>query len=314
MKTPKYWKIITNCSNRKHGKGPRVEPNQNFNNIDELLLDWLNKIREKAHLLEADKTYVGRSTKDAIAVKDSVKGEMYFISAGLGLIHSFEKIPRYNLTVSKGENTLHRWLKEKNLSSKDWWAHLNKHLGFLNPVSTLVNKNPDSGFLISLPSTYIEMISSDISHLSGKALKNIRIFTSKNGRMLLPTELQNQCLPYTSNLEGISGFNGTQNDFPQRAMRHFINELNGQTLNINDSIKTVNLVLSSISKPLRPERTKLDDGSIEKIIENNFERLNGNSQKLLRFLRDESKVSCEQSRFKNLMHKVKKKGLQKKII
>ena len=314
MKIPTYWKIITNCSNRKHGKGPCVEPNQNLDNIDELLLDWLNKIRKNTYVQEAAQTYVGRSTKDAIAVKESVKGEMYFISAGLGLIHSFEKIPSYNLTVSKGENTLHRWLKEKNLSSKDWWAYLNKHLGFSNPVSTLISANPDSGFLISLPSTYIEMISSDISHLSEQALKNIRIFTSKSGQMLLPTELQNQCLPYTSNLEGISGFNGTQNDFPQRAMRHFITDLSGQTLNIKDSINAVNLVLSSTSKPLRPERTKLDDESIEKLIEINFERLNGKSQKLLRFLRDESKVSCEQSRFKNLMHKVKKKGLEKSFI
>lgn len=316
MKTPppKTWKIITNCSNKKRGIGSVLSPNLRIRDLNLFIEDWYGKVVKAKQIGVSVETYVGRSVTEVKQVSSVLSAEIYFVSAGLGLVNGEKEIPLYNLTVSPGTNTLFNWLKGNSLVSADWWHGLNNRLyGDQFPISKLVNESNNVGFMICLPSTYINMVKEDLSFIKGLKLKNIRIFTSETGQSTLPEELRTYSLPYSGNLEGLEFFNGTQNDFPQRAMRHFVSSLGGENLDIEISREMVAREMNSLRKPIIPTRKKLDDAEITKLIRSNWKKFKGSRDKLHKFIRREKLVACEQNRFGILWNAVKQDMLKVSI-
>ncbi|MGF6923880.1 hypothetical protein OKW28_008077 [Paraburkholderia sp. 40] len=56
----------------------------------------------------------------------------------------------------------------------------------------------------------------------------------------------------------------------------------------------------ALKKPVIPVRERKTDSEILALLRKNWDRFDGTSARLLRFLRDEALVACEQSRFRNL--------------
>lgn len=107
-------------------------------------------------------------------------------------------------------------------------------------------------------------------------------------------------LPYDERLEGLPNYAGTRTDFPQRALLHFVQELDGHRRDFGTAHASVLFEMSKLKKPELPVRVKKSDEEIMALLAKNWDKYDGASGRLLRFLRDEKKVACEQSRFRRL--------------
>ena len=299
----KNWQVVTNCSSVKRRKDPVVSPSLSSRNIEELAKSWVGKLSKAKTLEKVIDTYGGRTFKEAISASQLVDAELSVISAGLGLVKANEKIPNYNLTISTGDGSISTWLRDRGLQSKDWWMTLNQHLNKVNSLRNLLSDAP--GVIFALPSSYLKLIQFDLDSLCLADLERIYIITSEAGQLGLSEQLQQRCLPYDERLDGAINFQGTRNDFAQRALKHFVEEVDFKKIPLPESKSKVLSFLSKHKKPVLPTRVKASDKEIQKLIKINWKTYDGKRDPLHRFLRDVALVSCEQKRFSTLWNQVR---------
>jgi hypothetical protein len=302
--------VITNCTGRKaHPPDPklRVAPKlTSQKDIRECASVWANNVKNAKHLHKAESLYQGRSIIDSNAVRNALNAHFYVISAGLGLVSSQDLIPSYELTVVDG-SPFGKQLQKQGYSNQDWWKKLNGALKKTNsPLKKMISEVDYKQVFIALPSTYLEMIQDDLWGAEPKLLGRVLIFTSTYGTQFIPKEWRHHALPYDERLEDTkSGYAGTRSDFPQRAMRHFLETVWTPKDSLEINIKKTSQNLKKLQKPTLPARRRVDDAQILRIIKKNWKSKLGNSRDLLRYIRDEALVSCEQSRFQKLCSQVR---------
>jgi hypothetical protein len=297
------WQIVTSCSSIKRRQDAAITPSLKAKTLDELCSTWVRKISTSKTLSPVIETYGGRSFTEAIKAAHESGFQLNVISAGLGLVDAGAMIPNYNLTVSKGQGSIADWLDRKNLKSSDWWQALNLKLNRNNPIQELVRNS--HGVLFALPSTYLDLIVKELQSLSDINLAKVHLITSESGQRMLPDSLQARCIPYDERLEGSNQYKGTRNDFAQRALHHYVSQIDFRSNSIESSRSEVIAFLSKLNKPQIPVRKKLDDSEIIKLIKRNWKQCDGRREGLLRHLRDSVLVACEQKRFGNLWNQVR---------
>jgi hypothetical protein len=295
ISSTKDWHVVTNCSSIKKRKDSPLKLDPSQQNFENFCKSWTDLIKSSVSQVSAMETYGGRTFIEAVAVTEKIQAELHVVSAGLGLIQATQRIPNYNLTVSKGEGSIGNWLATQNKSVSDWWLTLNQHLGKPNAIERIIKSS--DGVIFALPSTYLEMIDVELEKLSADSLNKIFIITSTAGRKAISSKLKQRALPYDERLDGAKNYQGTRNDFAQRALKHFVNEIDFLNHDI-DSIKNeISNYLKKHKKPDIPSRIKLTDDAILLLIEKNWKTYGGTRDKLHRFLRDTALVACEQNRF-----------------
>lgn len=292
--------VVTNCTARKKAGIPLVPFVPNGNCIQQVAEGWLVALAEQPSRLQAGRLYVGRSILEARNVSQHLGAPLFIVSAGIGLVKSDEPIPGYDMSASGKGTELAVTLARLGASKSDWWHQLGSGKGF----GWLLRENPDSIVLISLPSEYLEMVRGDLEALPSRDLARIRVFTSPAGQKKIGKIPGVPSLPYDERLESIVGYAGTRSDFPQRALKHFVSELKGHFLSIGEASRAVVASLSGVECKSAPQRKRLDDVEICRLIRQAWASVDGNSAKLLRHLRDTELVSCEQGRFSRLRRQV----------
>lgn len=298
--------LITNCTNRKRAVGDAVTLSEASltGSLESVARRWAKALKRAPYNQEARRLYGGRSFAEASNAAKVVQGELYVISAGLGLIHAAEQIPMYDLTVSEGRGSIAPFLSSARKNSADWWSALNNELSPSRSIRSLITTHKRTPILFALPAGYLALISRDLADLTAEESSHVRIITSKLGKASVPGHLRDLVLPYDERLEG-SPYTGTRTDFPQRALLHFVTELNGHTLSLKNAHHAVQDAMKSLRKPVIPSRAKKTNDEILAILRQSWGQCDGTSTRLLRFLRDDVLVACEQSRFQSLWHQVK---------
>jgi len=297
------WKIVTNCSSIKRRRDAQINPDLHSKTLEDLCSAWIKKVNASSTLESVKSTYGGRTFIEATNASDHLNAELYVISAGLGLVHADDKIPNYNMTISSGNGSIANWLHEKRHLSKDWWAMLNSTIGKPLPILHLIEES--KGVIFALPSTYLEMILEELEKISQNYLNRVFIITSPAGQKMVSHQVKERCIPYDERLNGAIGYEGTRNDFPQRALRHFAKEIDFKSLPINVIQSNVLKFIESNARPMLPARARMSDQEIKEIIYKNWKKCGGRRENLLRYLRDKALVSCEQKRFGHLWNEVK---------
>lgn len=304
-------RVITNCTSRKVAVGSALTLSKSelARSPAGVAQTWVSKLSAADRPLAAQDLYKGRSFSDAKKAAQALNAELLVISAGLGVIGSTDMVPHYSLTVAEGVGSVRSMLQRADCSSQDWWRLLNTAKGTPTPLSQKLSEDPGVITLIAAPSTYLEMVADDLMQLSDADLTRLRLLTSPAGAKALPGRLRAACLPYDARLEGHAIYAGTQADFPQRALRHFVEELKACALPIHAAQALVQQAMEALVKPTLPLRERRTDEEIVELISRNWDRFNGHREPLLRFLRDEAQVSCEQSRFGALWRWIKAQTL-----
>ena len=292
--------VISNCTTRK-AAGHAISLGEVSHKGGALATAdrWMSLVRRTPMRHTASELYKGRSIRDAASVATALQGRLFVVSAGLGLVAADDHVPNYNLTVTPG-SILAEMLASQGLGVHEWWGALTKTAS--SPLSRLATH---SSIFLALPATYLRLVREDLASIPPTARKRVWIFTSEAGRAEVPDLVASCVMPYDDRLETVSGFDGTRADFPQRALRHFVERLRGHELSAADGR---NAVVASLSSQLRrqlPQRIRMSDDDIRTLIRARWEACAGSSARLLRYLRDDAKVSCEQGRFRVLWQSLK---------
>lgn len=293
--------VVTSCTKRKRRLAcvVRGAPPRTTGDLSAFAADWMAWVRSQPTGSTAADYYCGTGFSYARRAASELQGRLYVVSAGLGLVDASEPVVDYELTVTSGaDGSLGDLLRSTETSPADWWAALNKAAGIVNPLSALVRAH-EGVTLMALPSVYCELVRTDLDRLTLAEAKGLRLFTSELGARSIPERLIPFVMPYDERLEGTSHA-GTRADFPQRALRHFVSDLSGHSV---DLPRARRLVESAMQRGQRPELRRGErrtDEEVADLIRANWDRFAGQSSRLLRFLRDEAQVACEQGRFRNI--------------
>jgi hypothetical protein len=287
--------VISNCTTRK-AAGPSISlaDVSRAGGVLATARRWKTLVKRSPATHTAAHLYKGRSIVDATTAADAMEGTLFVVSAGLGLVAADDHVPNYDLTVVTG-SPLARMLNDDGLGPEDWWAAL--HEERRAPLSDLV---ATTMAFLALPASYLRLVRHDLALVPAAASKRLRIFTSEAGRTAVPQRLLSCVMPYDDRLETVQGFNGTRAEFPQRALRHFVEQLRGHELSLADGRQAVLESLASQERRIVPARTRASDDEIRALLAARWHACNGSSVRLLRYLRDDAKVSCEQGRFRGL--------------
>lgn len=301
--------VITSCTNRKKNIGTvlALEGADSVGSLHELARGWQRQVRgaTQSELPAAVDLYAGRSITEARKTAESLSAPLYIISAGHGLLRWDEPIPSYNITVSPApDNALHRCLLRLRKSPSHWWQALIQAFGRHRSLANVIAESGDAVVLVAVPSAYLSLLADELADLSDDNVKRLRIMTSSHGASNLPVRLQPVVMPYDERLEGCAAYAGTRNDFAQRALRHFVGVLRGHELPPEPARQRVREAMDALQKPTLPERQRRTDDEIVALLRQNWQRFNGSATALLRYLRDEALVSCEQARFRALRQHV----------
>jgi hypothetical protein len=251
--------------------------------------------RTPAHSL-----YIGRAFSEVKKVASHLDCPIFVVSAGIGLIKEDETIPPYDLTVSGKHASILPLLTRLQATSADWWRELGKQKGLgVSPIADLVRNNPQKLVLLAVPANYFGLIGQDLSNLNDNEISRLRIFTSPAGARQIPEKIRRAVLPYDDRLE-TTGRPGTRSDFAQRALAHFVLDLNAVEASLQNGIEAVKTALAQFFPRKVQYRKRCSDEELSALLLEHWHQMDGQSSRLLRFLRDEAVVACEQSRLRRL--------------
>lgn len=299
--------LVTSCTNRKR-VAPRAEMRAGDLAPGEILdvaSEWARRLRKTAPTTKASGLYCGRSFREAEVAASMISADLYVASAGLGLVPADVVVPSYSLTVASGARDSILDRVTSNASPADWWQNISRR----SPFSTSMRALAEGGggaLLVALPSAYLRMLEAELEALPLKCLKRLRIFTGGSSADL-PAKIRSYVMPYDARLDGRrSPIPGTRGDFAQRAVRHFASEILSRLPRASADVhaEAVRKCFARLPRPARRMGERRTDAEIEQLIVKYWNRVEGRSSKLLRLLRDELHIACEQSRFRDLFSAV----------
>lgn len=255
---------------------------------------WTERLRAATPVAAAKDLYAGRAFVDAGRAARQAGASLAIVSAGLGLIDSETQVPAYDLTTVTRETD--SVLSKTQGTSSAWWSELQSR----SPFQTSAIESETGLILVALPAAYLAMVSEEWIAWPAERLARLRLFTKEQ-----PTAqaLQAAWMPYDDRLDAVEGAHaGTQGDFAQRALRHFVSIRAGRA--VEDDRSAVLAALEGLSPRDMPVRRKMSDAEIKSLIASDWDVVSGRSTAMLRRLRDTLDVACEQGRFKILFKAV----------
>src|SRR5688572_19618960 len=118
--------VVTNCTTRKRGTEPplRLSPAVGRQSLRKLSKHWQALLAGARRTTTAGELYVGRSIAESKRTASLLGADLYFVSAGVGLVHESEPVPNYDLTVSSDAGALQEALHLGREPLTTWWALL----------------------------------------------------------------------------------------------------------------------------------------------------------------------------------------------
>jgi len=301
--------LVVGCTNRKRfaAAADLVASRLPNGPQDVVLANWRDRVRYAAASARVSDLYCGRGFQEALAAASRLGGPLWVVSAGLGLVNSYSHVPSYDLTLSpNSEQSIRRRINSGPFSEGEWWAGINAGRRGVRPLKSLIEGDAtrDRYYVLALSTQYLTLVSADLQRLRDRHRRNIRILT-RNG---LPAELEclaPYCLEYGDRLDGPdSPVPGTGADFASRMARHFAEHiwLHAPYDDIDIHRRLLDSRLQHLRRPTHPSRTRRSDSDIVQLIHKHWDRVDGRSSRMLRLLRDEKNIACEQSRFRHLFH------------
>ncbi|RWL75145.1 MAG: hypothetical protein EOR69_32010 [Mesorhizobium sp.] len=291
--------VLVPCASRK-----RLQPDRNASAVSlhrsdqtDLETAWLQQLRKLPVACEATELYGGRGFQLARQASTIADAPLYIVSAGLGLVAAERPVPTYGLTVSgRGPESIAARVNGR-FDAVSWWHAVNKG-PYSTPLASIFKRNASQPVVIALSQPYARMLASSLDALTDADVARLRVI-GVNLDTVLSSRFAPSLLPYDERLEAIMP--GTRADFPQRALLHFASE--GLAICPGADASThsgwVQSALAGRRAPARRQRPRLSDDDILALIKRHLPTMTGIGR-LLRVLRNQEGVACEQARFSRL--------------
>jgi hypothetical protein len=295
---------IVGCTNRKrHQPVPGLRASTLPESVlSEVAAIWAERVADAVPTATAGDLYCGRSFHEAGMVFRRSDVEGYVVSAGLGLVACDASVPAYSLTLTGPAEDDVRLKIRGEWSSGAWWGRVNAVRGERTGIAALVEARPAAPAVIVLSETYAAMVSDDLASLGDSDVGRLRIVGPRNAASL-PERLRPCLMPFDDRLDGPAfPIPGTRADFAARAGRWFVEEIASVHPDGSAEVHAAAVAeaLERFPPPPRFSRSPRTDVEIADLILANWERAEGKSSRMLRVLRDDLDIACEQSRFARL--------------
>ena len=293
--------VVTICAQKKRHK-PRPEATPaalESAPLADLAAQWRNIVKNLPPASAAADLYGGRAF--GLARKASVETacRFYVISAGLGLVDGQTSAPAYGLTVSHNSTESIASKAEGAFAPAHWFEEM-----MAGPLSTAWRSVFERGpgeVLVALTRPYAEMVGPSLAQLPQQHLDRLRLFGAGLASAL-PASLLGALVPYDDRLDTL--FPGTRSDFAQRAMAHYVKHIARAGVDQAAANKCVAEALAEIQLPVRPVRKLASDGDLLALIKARLSPT-ASASRLLRQLRDDDGIACEQGRFTRLFRQAR---------
>jgi hypothetical protein len=300
--------VLTNCTNRKRVPVPAEQTARSLppGNIAHTSQKWVSRLKRAAHVHVADQLYCGRGLTETLSAAQGLGGEIAFISAGLGVVAQRQCIPSYSLTTSSGYPDSVGSRVTGSFDPVSWWRALARAQGGSDdPLRDFLAKTRARLVLCAMPATYLELVAHEIARLPASVLRTVRLIGPRR-REDVSDALRPYWMPYDARLDAPeTGYNGTASDFPHRALRHFSVEVLPRVgmAACRTQAAYVENTLAHFSPYVRPRGQTASDDEVMSEIKVLWKRHEGRRTGILRALRSERHIACEQTRFRLLMDK-----------
>ena len=299
--------ILVACSRRKRAPVDAALSAADLvaGSLEAVATEWRARLEGPTMKYRPAALYAGRSFAEALSTSKYLGIRLVVISAGLGVVEPEALVPSYSLTTAgaSDENVLSRC--PPGTRPADWWRAAFSH----GSLSRLLHGSTGRIYL-ALPQTYLDMIADELTRLDVPTLDRVRIFTAGE-RTLHGSALRRNVMPYDGRLDGPDSLlAGTKSDFASRALKHFVGIVRTTKYQcLEDDCAAVERSLDVIRYPEVSRRTKKSDAEVRSALLNAWLELGGNKGRLLRHLRDNMQIACEQSRFARLARELEQAGL-----
>lgn len=302
--------ILTACTMRKRfSPDPAlIAASLSKGSLQSVGQDWRNRVAEAVGIAEARNVYAGRGMMEAKKAAAEAGASLFIASAGLGLVEASDMIPSYDLTVAKGLPSSIISKLPHGTTEEEWWGEIVMKDGVAQFEARLTRDQ--THLLVALPTSYLNMLGGFLKALSAFKEGRLRVFTGSEHYEIDP-ELKPYHMPYDRRLDG-GPTPGTLGDFAQRALRHFVTGVLAvsPTDDAKGHAQQVTLAQSGWERPVSKSGIRLDDDELLKTIRTEWDSVQGRSTQLLRKLRDELGIACEQGRFARLAARVRAERAQ----
>jgi hypothetical protein len=295
--------VLTSCTNRKRFAPPSeltarsVRPGD----LRSVAREWRKRVKTASVRVPIVDLYCGRAFRQAEAAATEAKAGFFVVSAGLGLLSSSACAPSYSLTITPGaaDNVLARISGLP--TPAEWWRELSLTCPLGSSISHAIGSHRGP-IMLALSATYLAMVADDLAVLPSRTRARLRVFTLTPASMIVEP-LRPYVMPYDGRFDGSgSPIPGTRGDFAQRSLAHFVATILSRhpKADFDGHAEAAERLLAKLRPHKVLKRTKQSDAEITALIHRHWDDAHGQSSRMLRYLRDNLGIACEQGRFRNL--------------
>lgn len=258
---------------------------------------WLRTLADLRPAHRASDLYRGRGFRLALNLAGESEAELYIVSAGLGLVRAGLSIPAYGLTLSgTGPDSIAARVTGR-FDPSAWWGAIGRG-PFATAFDAVFKSGREGVVVAALSHDYARLVGSALAELPRSDLVRLRIVGS-GLRSVLPESLWPFFIPYDDRVTGyVPGIRG---DLAQRALTHFLRECLPELPDADATAhaKWVETALGQMTAPVIPQRSRCTDAAVLEVI-HQYLGSGMTIARLLRVLRDQKGMACEQARFARL--------------
>ena len=300
--------VLTGCTTRKRAPTP---PELRIGAVAkgplaQVVGDWIGRLSAAENRLRVSDLYGGRGFQEAYAAAACLNAPLGAVSAGIGAVLADDCSPSYGLSVaSRTADCVFARITDP-VSVRDWWSEISARSPLGRSLAEIIGTS-DGVVIVALSQAYLAMVENELASLPRTDLNRLRIVT-RAPPSSVGAALRAQLMPYDDRLDGPdSPYRGTRADFASRAAHHFARHVVAPDPagSLEAHRTAVGVALSSWREPVSFDRNRHDDDTLISIIRDHWDRADGQSSKLLRILRDDLHIACEQGRFVTLMNKLR---------
>jgi len=297
--------LITNCTKNKR-KTYNI-PTISISDLSSIALEdrvheWNGLIERSDSRVSAKDMYCGEHWSVVRNIHDN-GCNVSILSAGFGFIGINSEITRYDATFTAGDkNSI---LQSSTAMSRDewnigWWKQLNRVREDKCSLSELYLHNKSDCFFITVPPLYLSVIQPELITLKEAGLVTpMNTFIISSGTNI-SSSLRELYLPVSADFSVF--LRGSRGTLGIRMAQYFIDGLTGVESIANTIRYRHSKLLEMSQKPIKYNRKKMRNEDIRLWIS---QKELSSVTLALRNFRDEG-YACEQKRFSELFHSVKK--------
>ena len=301
--------VAISCSKRKR-VAPAVDlrgRSLRADDLESVAAEWTARVSSASRTVKAARElYCGRHFNEALSATSSLKANLLVISAGLGALIGDEPVTPYSLTVSRGAEDCVFDVVQEKCTPADWWRAIVSQSGRIRGLRATLAETTSDLLLMAMPSSYLRMVEPELEQFRDGEISRIRVFTAPSFRFS-NDRLRRVTIPYDSRLDGPdSPIAGTATDFSARALRDFATAVLSTSPDgdADDHARAVSDRLQNWRMPVRQDRQSQTDEQLLAIIRANWRNAGGSASQMLRYVRSELGLACEQARMRGLYNRV----------